>query len=40
MAKSNRTEAWHDAYTLFLEKFGMFQTLRAANLAYANVNPT
>ena len=27
MAKSNRTDAWHDAYTLFLEKFGMFLTL-------------
>lgn len=31
MAKSSRPEEWHDAYTLFVEKFGMFLTLDQAS---------
>ena len=31
MAKSSRTDAWHDAYTLFLKEFGMFLTLDQAS---------
>lgn len=30
MAKSNRTEAWHDAYKLFLDKFGAYLNLSQA----------